>query len=123
MKTRLVAGLVPEEAKEFVRPPFDLYCPSMKEKLSKCICSICALSWPSEAAMKRHKTCHKMKKDDQLVNFEEEVSDEFCQMQDEVESNNTSNVIPVVQNLQEFLRVPFRWPDGVSGVEFDEMLL
>ena len=122
MKTRLVARLVPEEAKEFVRPPFDLYCPSMKEKLSKCICSTCALSWPSEAAMKRHATCHKFEKD-QLVNSVDEVSDEFCQMQDEVQNINTSNVIPVVENLQEFLRVPFRWPDGVSDVQFDEMLL
>ena len=53
----------------------------------------------------------------------EEVSDEFCQTQDENENNNGSNGIPVIQNLQEFLKCPFRWPESVSDVEFDEILL
>ena len=53
----------------------------------------------------------------------EEVSDEFCQTQDENENNNGSNGIPVTQNLQEFLKCPFRWPESVSDVEFDEILL
>ena len=31
--------------------------------------------------------------------------------------------IPVIENLQEFLKCPFRWPDRASDVQFDEMLL
>ena len=62
LKDRLVAGLLPNEAGKFVRPdlpPFDLYCPSMMQKLEKCICKTCGLYWPSEAAKKRHATCHR----------------------------------------------------------------
>ena len=53
----------------------------------------------------------------------EEVSDEFCQIQNENENINGPNGIPVIENLEEFLKCPFRWPDRASDVQFDEMLL
>ena len=56
LKERLIAELIPDEAENFIRPPFDMYCPSMMSKLSKCICTKCGLSWPSEAAKKPHAT-------------------------------------------------------------------
>ena len=59
LRDRLVAGLSPDEAKNFDRPPFDLYCPSMTEKLSECICDKCGAYWPSKAAVRRHATFHK----------------------------------------------------------------
>ena len=124
LKERLVAGLIPSEANNFNRTPFDLYCPSMMEKLSKCICDTCGLYWPSEAAKKRHATCHRNGlKENQLVYSMEEVSDEFCQIQNENENINGPNGIPVIENLEEFLKCPFSWPDRASDVQFDEILL
>ena len=35
----------------------------------------------------------------------EEISDEFCQIQDENENNSGSNQIPVIQDLKSFLRL------------------
>ena len=123
MKECLVAGLIPSEANNFDRTPFDLYCPSMMEKLTKCICNTCGLYWPIEAAKKRHASCHrKGLEENQPVYTMEEVSYEFGQTQDENENSNGSNGIPVIQNLQIFLKCPFRWPERVSDVEFDEIL-
>ena len=106
LKERRIAELLPDEAKNFMPPPFDLYCPSMMPKLSKCICDICGYYSPCEAAKKRHVKMHKNQ------NFEEEhgiileeVSDEFCQIQDEPEE--FSDTLPVIENVQEFLRSPF----------------
>ena len=53
----------------------------------------------------------------------EEVSDEFCQIQNENENINGPNGIPVIENLEEFLKCPFSWPDRASDVQFDEILL
>ena len=39
--------------------------------------------------------------------FFEEVSDEFCQIQQEPEDFENSEALPVIDNLQEFLRSPF----------------
>ena len=52
-----------KEAEQFKngnkRPhPFDAYCPSMQEKLDKCVCSDCGIQWPCAAAVKRHKVFH-----------------------------------------------------------------
>ena len=52
----------------------------------------------------------------------EEISDEFCQIQDE-NGNENSSKIPVIENLQAFLKCPLGWPDNPSDVQFDEILL
>jgi len=108
LKDRLIAGLLPKEAENFTPPPFDLYCPSMMPKLSDCICEKCGHYWPCEAAKKRHAKIHKHEK------FEvehgivlEEVSDEFCQIQEPDAEFENSELIPVIENVQEFLRSPF----------------
>ena len=123
LRDRRIAGLLPSEANDFDCPPFDLYCPSMMEKLPKCVCETCGLYWPSEAAKKRHATCHKSRDDEPDFPMEE-FSDEFCQFQDEGQNNSGSSQLPVVEDLQDFLRCPFRWPDGTgSDLQYDEMLL
>ena len=73
---------------------------------------------------KRHASCHRKGLEENQPDYTmEEVSYEFGQTQDENENSNGSNGIPVIQNLQEFLKCPFRWPERVSDVEFDEILL
>ena len=59
LKDRLIKQLCPREADKYAVVPFDLYCPSMVDKLKKGICTHCNSYWPSQAAMKRHAKCHK----------------------------------------------------------------
>ena len=40
--------------------PFDLYCPSIQNKLKEGIWPKCQHYWPSQAAMKRYMKCHKL---------------------------------------------------------------
>ena len=118
LKERLIAHQVPKEAGNFVKPPFDLYCPSMVTKIDKCICEQCGQYWPCMAAVKRHAICHKNKKDGQNPIYTPlEVSDEFSKIQEE-ESDNNPMGIPVIQNLREFLKSPFhsRDDDLIDGI-------
>ena len=116
IKERLIARLVPNEAQNYVRPPFDLYCPSMLKKLDKCICKDCWQYFPCEAAKKRHATCHKNEKESQEPIYAMEVSDEFSEIQEE-ESVANPNGIPVIENLQEFNRSPFLpLDDPIDGI-------
>ena len=39
--------------------PFDIYCPSMKDKLDNGICKECKSYWPSKAAKDCHAKIHK----------------------------------------------------------------
>lgn len=36
--------------------PFDAFCPSLQDRIQGFVCPVCRHYWPSEAAMKRHKT-------------------------------------------------------------------
>ena len=80
----------------------------MQTKLPKCICKTCGQQWPSEAAKKRHEKCHKK---DGRIAFENandyEVTDEFCQLQDEDDSG-TVDKIQVINNIDDFLASPFQ---------------
>ena len=79
--------------------------------------------WPSEAAKKRHATFHRNEQN-QPTYTREEISDEFCQIQNENKNDSGLNEIPIIEDLQEFLRCPFRWPDDKGlDVEFDEILM
>ena len=49
--------LVPSH--DFTVIPFDLYCRSLQNTLSKRICKHCAAYIPSQAAMKKHSSVHK----------------------------------------------------------------
>jgi hypothetical protein len=117
LKERLIAHQVPKEAGNFVKPPFDLYCPSMVTKIDKCICEQCGQYWPCMAAVKRHAICHKNKKEGQkLIYTTMEVSDEFSKIQEE-ESDTNPTAIPVIQNLWEFLKSPFySLDDPIDGI-------
>ena len=50
LKERLIGNLLPNEARNYNPPPYDLYCPSMMPYLAKFMCEICGLSCPCEAA-------------------------------------------------------------------------
>ena len=114
LKQRLIGRQVPKEAGNFVMPPFDLYCPSMVTKIDKCICEQCGQYWPCMAAVKRHAICHKFEKKSQEP-IPMEVSDEFSEIQEENDTNPTG--IPVIQNLQDFLRSPFiPLDDPIDGI-------
>ena len=110
LKQRIISNFLPNEAENFIRPPYDLYCPSMQDKLEKCICTTCGKYWPSEAAKKRHQKCHKKSKnngpeaEDLIPPYE--VSDEFCMLQDEHVQGNVDR-IQVVENIKEFIASPF----------------
>ena len=112
LKERLFSNLLPSEVEQFIRPPYDLYCPSMQDKLEIYICSTCGKYLPSEAAKKRHEKCHKKGKEGQKVESVEhfspsyEVTDEFCQIQDDGHPSNYDR-IQVVGNIKEFIASPF----------------
>ena len=55
----------------------------------------------------------------------EEVFDEFSKIQDEGQNRTNSGQIPVIENVQEFKRCPFRSTDESKSIDLqsDEMLL
>ena len=57
------------------------------------------VDWPLQNQNKSLKCLE----ENQLVCSIEEVSDEFCQIQNENENSNGRDGIPVIENLQEFL--------------------
>ena len=118
LKERLLCRSLPNEAESFSRPPFDLYCPSMSSKLEKCICSTCGSSWPSEAAMKRHKKCHKIGKNEEEINTFLEVTDEFCHVQDYGDIGDPEK-IPVIDDIRDFLASPWEILEPVTHDEFN----
>ena len=76
-------------------------------KLSKCICDKCGHYWPCEAAKKRHSVIHKhQNSQEQTGIIFEEVMDEFCQIQESDDFEN-NEAMPIIENMQEFLRSPF----------------
>ena len=63
LQKRVLLKKIPEEGKKYDKIiPFDLYCPSMEDKIKPGICPICCTYWPSAAAMLRHKKCHGKRK-------------------------------------------------------------
>ena len=83
LQERLITNLKSNEAKKSKKgisrpPPFDSYCPSMKEKLDECMCEVCCSSWPSAAAKNRHKKVH-----DKKNTYETTI--EYNEVQDEIE--------------------------------------
>ena len=103
LQKRLLLCKKTVEGSEYVKIPFDLYCPSMKDKLTKGICPICESYWPSTAAMRRHKKCHKPQKS-HTVSDEEETDDESEQSPQVVENDRP---MPIFENIFEILQSPF----------------
>ena len=114
----------PEAAKEYDIVPFDLYCPSMKDKLKNGICEICNSYWPSKAAKDRHKKCHPKKhrrNENEGINVEEnstenvvvdkegiseteEFPDDIPMMNDE---NEAEERMPIFENIFDIFQGPF----------------
>ena len=134
LEKRLVVKELPAKAKEFKQCPLDLYCPSMEEKLKKCICKTCGSYWPSEAAKNRHKKCHSKKGsaacrvDDAAVqnDQEDDIMEDDMMEDDIIEDDNDStssashtiamssdivesepNCMPIIRNLAECLNSSF----------------
>ena len=114
LKERLIMKAAPKEADEYFRHPFDLYCPSMQSKLSKCICKKCGQYWPCEAARKRHYTaCHGKYSKETLLDYKayiqnrvDEDSAEMCTCQAE-EEEKEEPTIKVIQDFEKHLLSPF----------------
>ena len=117
---RLLFKKIPLAAIKYNEVPFDLYCPSMQDKLSKGICKICNRYWPSAAAMIRHKKCHRNvngleAESEEQSGRESEVDEESshelsCEeaMPEESSSNeNDGEIMPVFRNIFDVLASPF----------------
>ena len=90
----------------------------MNSKLANCICTTCGKSWPCEAAMKRHKKCHKNANDEQEINTFLELTDEFCKIQD-YEDIGDPEKMPIIDNVSDFLTSPWEILEPVIRDEFN----
>lgn len=101
---RLLLNKSPNEAKSFDEVPFDLYCPSMKDKLKKGVCSKCGRYWPSAAAMLRHKKCHKDEENDEVDC--EVLDDDDNTLAYQVNEGNENDRMPIFDNVFDKLASP-----------------
>ena len=117
---RLLMQKIPFAATKYDEVPFDLYCPSMQEKLSKGICKICNRYWPSAAAMIRHKKCHRNVNELEAESEEEsgresevdeesshELSYEEAMPEESSSIENDGEIMPVFRNIFDVLASPF----------------
>ena len=108
---RLLLKKIPFAATKYDEVPFDLYCPSMQEKLSKGICKISNRYWPSAAAMIRHKKCHHNVNELEAESEEEsgrecevdkesshELSCEEAMPEESSSNENDGEIMPVFRN-------------------------
>ena len=118
LKERLIQQLMPREASKYGIAPFDLYCPSMVDKLKKGICRQCGSYWPSQAAMLRHAKCHKRAgRSNQVQVLQENPEQAEVILHDSdsdgeatvtvVVENDEANAIMPVRNIFEVLQSPF----------------
>jgi hypothetical protein len=70
--------------------PFDYYCPSVQDKLSKRVCDDCGLYFSTAIAMNSYRKVHNDAST--TISFIQEVND-----------NNTNNDIHVIKNLNDWL--------------------
>ena len=82
---RLLAGKLPDKAYEHTIAPFDLYCPSMVDKLNNSICPECNMYWPSAAAMKHYKVCQCAHK--AVSTEEDELEEDMLELHDWPQAN------------------------------------
>ena len=85
---RLLVKKTPVAGKEYDEVSFDLYCPSMQEKLTKDICKLCKRYWPSAAEMIRHKKCQRKSIENELEMESEDSGSERESELDEESSND-----------------------------------
>ena len=100
LQDRLLHNRKPEEAEQYERVPFDLYCPSMNGKLDRGIFPTCYHYWPSEAAMKRHKVCH-----GGSIPITTSTASHDSETEGAGLKNNTA--VPVFENIFDILKSPF----------------
>ena len=97
------------EGKEYDEVPFDLYCPSVQEKLANGIWKLCNRYWPSKATMIRHKKCHRKLIENELEMESKDSGSERESELDEESSNyqNNGEEMSVFRNIFDILASPF----------------
>ena len=103
--------------------PFDSYCPSMQSKIDQCICPKCGMSWPCQAAVKRHLKAHNDKKIDEKINVE--ISDMEDDLDSEIESSDDENMItdeamPIIIDFKKHFQSPFEEVNNDFSVVMEE---
>ena len=109
LSQRMIVKEQPNKANQFLKVPFDLYCPSMKDTLENGICETCGSYWPSKAAKDRHKKCLRMSDD---IDSEDE-SDEI---EESTPETNEEDRMPIFNNVFEL----FKWPFTDINVDDEE---
>jgi len=91
LQDRLIMQKKPASAlSKFLRLPFDLYCPSMQEKLDDSVCRKCWTSWPCKAARIRHAKCHKLPALVETQESSDELEDEIEQLSSTLECDDST---------------------------------
>jgi len=101
LKDRLLLELKPRAASNFIRPPFDLYCPSMQDTLERSICKYCGSSWPCQAAVKRHAKCHgDLRKQKKLAPLDSASEDNTEGVEEEIEVECSDDEFPPLRGFR-----------------------
>ena len=132
LNERLITKLKSKESekskKGVSRPmPFDSYCPSMESKLDQCICPKCGLSWPCQAAVKRHLKAHDNRKVDEI---NEDISDTEDDLDSDSESSGDENMsmdedeaMPIIVDFKKHFQSPFEEMNTDFSVVMEEFFV
>ena len=111
LQQRLLVKVKPVAAEEFEQIPFDLYCPSMHEKLKNGICEECDSYWPRKAAKDRHRECHKEENGSKISSDASSSDEEMAEKDGDKDQGSLSAEhqipMPIFKNISEILQGPF----------------
>lgn len=103
-----------EPPHEFVRMPFDLYCPSVTADVAKRSCEQCGMYFPSQVAKRSHARIHKRAlnamavKEADVEEFEAESEAEVVLVETAAAATDGSDDgLPVVRNLFDWMQSVF----------------
>ena len=104
--------------------PFDSYCPSMKSKIDLCICPKCGLSWPCQAAVKRHLKAHNNKKVEEknveISDIEDDLDSDIESSDDENMSTDKDEAMPIIIDFKKHFQSPFEEVNNDFSVVMQE---
>ena len=116
---RLFAKVKPQVSINYGIVPFDMYCPSLDGKLGKGICKKCGAYWSSQAAMIRHRKCHRKTTvvvesnfDSSVVGLDSDQND-FREISISDSNNDTEEKIeihfamPILNIISDVIQPPF----------------
>lgn len=114
LSQRLLTKVQPAAADNYCKVPYDIYCPSMKEKLKKGICSTCQSYWPSQAAMQRHRKCHRASVVSYATVSDEDESESWIESSEDEPENIAQD-----DSIEERMRVYDKIFDILQGPFFN----